>query len=48
MKENSYLSRVGLVNVKMNEEAFTTFCKYVETSHHLDTIDLSWNEIKPK
>jgi hypothetical protein len=48
MHEKCYLSKIGLVKVNINEETFQTLCKYLKKSTYIDTIDLSWNEIKPK
>ena len=45
MREN-YVEKLSLVNLKLNERQFEVFLGIVRASQSLDTLDLSWCEVR--
>lgn len=48
LNERCYLKKLGLVNVKINEESFDTLCDLVYYSDTLEELDISWAAVRPK
>ena len=47
LNERCYLKKLGLVNVKINEESFDKLCDFLYYSDTLEELDISWAAVRP-
>lgn len=47
LNEKSFISRLSLVNVGLNDESFGQLCDYLEATPSLEEISIAWAAVSP-
>jgi len=47
LEHKSYLRKLVLVNVGLNEKCMTNLCSFIATNKYIECLDVSWNRLMP-